>query len=73
MAISLAKKGIDVILTWRSKEEEAIETVKTIEGLGQQAASLHLDMGDFKSLDNFVAAGIKHAAIEMENFHTRYI
>jgi NAD(P)-dependent dehydrogenase (short-subunit alcohol dehydrogenase family) len=54
MAISLAKKGIDVMLTWRSKEEEALDTVKTIEGLGQKAASLQLDMGDFKSLDNFV-------------------
>ena len=54
MAISLAKKGVDVILTWRSKEEEAIETVKTIEGLGQKAASLQLDMGDFSSLDSFV-------------------
>lgn len=54
MAISLAKKGIDVILTWRSKEEEAADTVKTIEGLGQKAASLHLDMGDFNGLDNFV-------------------
>lgn len=54
MAISLAKKGTDVILTWRSKEEEAIETVKTIEGMGQKAASLQLNMGDFNSLDNFV-------------------
>ena len=54
MAISLAKKGIDVILTWRSQEDEALEVVKTIEGLGRQAASLQLDMGEFKSLDNFV-------------------
>lgn len=59
MAISLAKKGIDVMLTWRSKEEEALETVKAIEGLGQKAASLRLDMGDFKSLDNFVQQVLK--------------
>ena len=56
MAISLAEKGIDVILTYRNKEEEARETVKTIEGLGRKAAALHLDMGDFKSLDKFVAS-----------------
>lgn len=60
MAISLAKKGIDVILTWRSQEEEATETVKTIEGrLGRQAASLQLDMSDFNSLDNFVQQVVK--------------
>jgi len=56
MAISLATKGIDVILTYRSKEEEALQTVKTIEGYGRKAAALHLDMGDFKSLDQFVAS-----------------
>ena len=47
------------MLTWRSKEDEATETVKTIEKLGQQAASLQLDMGDFKSLDNFVQQVLK--------------
>jgi NAD(P)-dependent dehydrogenase (short-subunit alcohol dehydrogenase family) len=56
MAISLAAKGIDVILTYRSKEEEARETVKTIEGFGRKAAALHLDMSDFKSLDKFLAS-----------------
>lgn len=59
MAINLAKKGIDVILTWRSKEDEAMETVKDIEGKGRQAASLQLDMADFKSLDHFVQQVLK--------------
>ena len=34
MAISIAKKGIDVILTWRNNEEQANETVTAIEQLG---------------------------------------
>jgi NAD(P)-dependent dehydrogenase (short-subunit alcohol dehydrogenase family) len=54
MAISIAKKGIDVILTYRTNETEAQETVKAIEALGQSAVSLKLDMSDFKSLDGFV-------------------
>lgn len=54
MAISIAKKGIDVILTYRTNETEAQETVKAIEALGQKAVSLKLDMSDFKSLDGFV-------------------
>lgn len=54
MAISIAKKGIDVILTYRTNKSEAQETVKAIEALGQKAVSLKLDMSDFKSLDGFV-------------------
>jgi len=54
MAISIAKKGIDVILTYRTNQTEAQETVKAIEALGQKAVSLKLDMSDFKSLDGFV-------------------
>jgi NAD(P)-dependent dehydrogenase (short-subunit alcohol dehydrogenase family) len=54
MAISIAKKAMDVILTYRSNEEEAKQTVTEIEKLGRKGAALHLDMSDFKSLDNFV-------------------
>ena len=54
MAISIARKGIDVILTYRTNEAEAQETVKSIGELGQKAVSLQLDMADFSSLDAFV-------------------
>ncbi|MBX9785167.1 MAG: SDR family oxidoreductase [Chitinophagaceae bacterium] len=54
MAISIAKKGFDVMLTWRSNEELAHETVKEIEALGRNAAALHLDMSRFESLDLFI-------------------
>lgn len=54
MAISIAKKGIDVILTFRNNESDAANTVKEIEALGQKAVALKLDMSDFKSLDAFV-------------------
>lgn len=54
MAISIAKKGIDVIITYRSKEEEAKAVVQQIETMGQKAAALHLDMSNFSSLDNFL-------------------
>jgi NAD(P)-dependent dehydrogenase (short-subunit alcohol dehydrogenase family) len=54
MAISIAKKGLDVIVTYRGNEEMALEAVKEIEALGQQAAALQLDMSNFRSLDAFV-------------------
>lgn len=54
MAISLAHKGIDVILTYVNNKEAADETVKTIEALGRQAVALRLNMADNKALDPFV-------------------
>lgn len=54
MAISIARRGIDVILTYRNKEAEALETVKEIIALGRKAVALPLDMGNVQSLDGFV-------------------
>ncbi len=51
----LAKKGIDVILTYRSKKEEAEEVVASIEKLGQKAATLQLDTSIIKSFDGFIS------------------
>src|SRR6218665_1092033 len=53
MALSLAKKGIDVILTYNSKKDEADEVVKEIEQLGQKAAALQLNVGDVKTFEQF--------------------
>jgi len=53
MAISIAKKGIDVIITYHSKKDEALEVVASIEQTGQKAAALQLNTGDVKSFDSF--------------------
>ncbi|WPU92632.1 SDR family oxidoreductase [Mucilaginibacter sabulilitoris] len=54
-ALHLAKKRIDVILTYRSKKEEAEAVVAEIEKTGQKAAALQLDTGIVKSFDAFIA------------------
>ncbi len=54
MAINLAKKGSDVILTYKNNGEEAAKVVAQIEALGQKAAAFQLDAGDVKSLDDFI-------------------
>ena len=55
MALSLAKKGLDLILTYRSKEPEARAVVEEIKGMGRKAVHLQLDMNnDVASLDAFV-------------------
>jgi len=55
MALRLAEKGLDVILTYNSKAEEAQEVVKEIQQAGLKAATLQLNTGDIKSFDTFVA------------------
>jgi NAD(P)-dependent dehydrogenase (short-subunit alcohol dehydrogenase family) len=55
MALSIARKGIDVLLTYRANKEEAEKVVREIEAMGQKATALRLDMADFNSLDSFVA------------------
>jgi len=53
MAMSLAKKGLNVILTYNSKKEEAEAVVAEIEQDGQKAAALQLNTGDIKTFDTF--------------------
>lgn len=53
MALSLAKKKIDVIITYNSKKTEADAVVAEIEKSGQRAAALQLDAGNTKSFDAF--------------------
>ncbi|MFZ4929086.1 SDR family oxidoreductase [Chryseobacterium sp. Mn2064] len=53
MAINLAKKGINVVFTYQSKKEDAMETAKEIEKYGCQAAFLQLDVQDINSFELF--------------------
>lgn len=52
-AIALSKKGIDVILTYNSKKEEAETTVKEIEANGGKAVALQLNVADVKGFVSF--------------------
>ena len=54
MALSLAKKGLDVIITYNSKKEEADAVVKEIQNTGQKAAAIQLNVGDVSSFDAFI-------------------
>jgi len=53
MALSLAQKGIDVILTYNSKKDEALAVVGEIEKSGREAAALQLNTGDVSSFKAF--------------------
>jgi NAD(P)-dependent dehydrogenase (short-subunit alcohol dehydrogenase family) len=54
MALNLAKKGIDVIITYNSKKDEALKVVDTIQKLGRKADALQFSAGDIKSFNGFI-------------------
>lgn len=56
MALSLAQKGLDVILTYRSQQAEAQAVVGDIQATGRRAVALPLDMNNLGSYDAFVQA-----------------
>jgi NAD(P)-dependent dehydrogenase (short-subunit alcohol dehydrogenase family) len=56
VAMNLAAKGQDIILTYRSKKAEAEEVVASIEQRGRKAVALQLDVSDTKSFAAFAEA-----------------
>ncbi len=55
MALSLARNGLHVVLTYHSKQEEAQEVVREIEAMGSKSAALPLNVGDVGSFDGFIS------------------
>lgn len=53
-AIALAKKGIDVVLTYNTNKDEADKVVSEIESLGRKAFALQLNTSDTKNFDDFI-------------------
>lgn len=60
MAINIAKKGIDVALTYNSRKDKADEVVSEIEAIGQKAFALQLDTSNIKSFDGFFETMTEH-------------
>ncbi len=54
MALRLAEKGIGLIITYNSREDEAAKVVDLIEQNGGRAAALQLNTGAIKSFDAFI-------------------
>ena len=54
MALNLAKKGLDVILTYHSNQKKAEEVVAEIKKLGQNAIAYQLNTADTSQFDPFI-------------------
>lgn len=53
MALGIARKGIDVVLTYHSNQAEAEKVVAEIQSMGQKAVAFQLDSGDVSTFDRF--------------------
>jgi len=54
MAIAVAKKGIDVVITYNSSKEKADEVVSEIGSLGQKAFAFQLDTRNVSAFDALI-------------------
>ncbi|MEQ9438849.1 MAG: SDR family oxidoreductase [Cyclobacteriaceae bacterium] len=59
MALKIAEKGLDVVLTYHSKQEEASEVVAQIKAKGVNAAAFQLDTSKVGTMDDFVTSVTK--------------
>jgi 3-oxoacyl-[acyl-carrier protein] reductase/pteridine reductase len=58
IALALARAGADVVLTYRSSQAEAVETVREIESLGCRALAVECDVRSEASVRPAVAAAV---------------
>ena len=54
MSVALAKKGIDIVLTYHTNKEAADAVVTEIRALGRKAFALQLDTSDTGQFDSFM-------------------
>ena len=55
MALAVAKKGLDVIITYNANQQAADEVVAEIKSMGQNAAAFQLDTSDISNFAAFVS------------------
>lgn len=60
MALALAKKGIDIVLTYNSNKESADNVISEIQSLGQKAAAFQLDTSNVNQFDSFIKQVTAH-------------
>lgn len=53
-AVNLARRGVDVIFTYRANQKEADSLIREVEEMGRKAAGSRLDAGDTHSFGEFV-------------------
>ena len=67
MVLALAKKGLDIVLTYNTNKEAADKVVDEVTSLGQKAVAFQLDTGNVKLFDNFIQQVTGHLQKETGN------
>jgi NAD(P)-dependent dehydrogenase (short-subunit alcohol dehydrogenase family) len=73
MALAIAKKGIDVVITYHANKEAADEVIDKIRLMGQNAWAFQLDTSNIKSFDSFVSELTAHLNNETESPNVDYL
>ncbi len=73
MAINLAKKGIDVILTYHSNQQAAQEVLAEIVNIGQKAKAFQLDTSNRNDFDDFFGELSTFLNNELKVTHIDYL
>lgn len=70
MALRIAEKGIDVVITYHSRKDEADAVVAAIAATGGKAAALQLDAGNIKSFPDFFQRlkGVLNGTFQADHF-----
>ncbi len=58
-AFALARDGYDVVITYNSKKEEAMQIVSELEEFGVKAQAFQLNIGDNEQVNNFFKEEVK--------------
>ncbi len=54
-ALNLARRGVDILFTWRANQKEAESLIREVQAMGRKAAAFRLDTGDTRAFDGFVS------------------
>jgi NAD(P)-dependent dehydrogenase (short-subunit alcohol dehydrogenase family) len=60
MVLALAKKGIDIVLTYNTNKEAADKVVDEVKSIGQNAVAFQLDTSNVQLFENFIKEVTEH-------------
>lgn len=73
MALHLARHGVDIVLTYQSKANQAQAAVVEIEAMGRHATALQLDMGQSSSFSAFAEEVQKLLRTKWQREHFNFL
>jgi NAD(P)-dependent dehydrogenase (short-subunit alcohol dehydrogenase family) len=62
-AVNLARRGVDILFTYRANQKEAESLIREAEAIGRRGVGFRLDTGDVRALDGFVTEVRKTALV----------